>query len=110
MSTQHFTLIVLGLIVFTFLIIMWVYATINERKQASYNMESELRNTMTLDCENQHLKYYQKGYRESILTLVHGEEKVWDEFGIDTRPYPPDGARDVSYMEGWNLAIKDYTK
>ena len=61
-----------------------------------------------LDCELQHLKYYQEGYRHSVLTIMYGEIKVGDELDIETHKYSPDGVRDVSYKEGWNKAIEDY--
>lgn len=61
-----------------------------------------------LDCENQHLKYYQEGYRESMLTLIHGEIKVGDLLEIDVNRYSPDGARRNSYDEGWSHAINDF--
>lgn len=61
-----------------------------------------------LDCDYQHLKYYQLGYRESILTLIHGENKVWEQFNIDVDRYSNGSARRVSYNEGWQDAILDY--
>lgn len=55
-----------------------------------------------------HLCHYHEGYRESMLTLIHGENIVWDKFQIDTARYSPGSARDTSYQEGWNKAIQDY--
>ena len=37
-----------------------------------------------LDCELQHLKYYQEGYRHSVLTIVYGEIKEGNELDIET--------------------------
>lgn len=72
------------------------------------NMLSIVTHANNLSSENQHMEHYQEGYQHSFLTLIHGEKKVGDELGIETHPYSPDSARDVSYKEGWNKAIEDY--
>ena len=38
--------------------------------------EEYIKETFRLDCEIQHIKYYQEGYRECMLTQIHGEDKV----------------------------------
>jgi len=61
-----------------------------------------------IDCEYQHLKYYHEGYRHCTLINLYGEQGAYDSFGIDDHPYSPDGARDVSYRQGWDKATKDF--
>lgn len=61
-----------------------------------------------LDCENQHVRYYFQGYRESMLTLIHGENFVWTNLVIDVDRYSPDSARRNSYDEGWKDAVNDF--
>ena len=61
-----------------------------------------------LDCEIQHIKYYNEGYREKMLDLIHGEEAVWDKLQIDTDRYSPDSARRISYDNGRDDAARDY--
>jgi len=63
---------------------------------------------LRLDCENQHIKHYQEGYREGILTQIHGEYKLWNKLQIDVDRYSPDSARRISYDQGWNDAVRDY--
>lgn len=70
--------------------------------------QERIKEILRLDCENQHIKHYQEGYRESILTLVHGEDKVWDILQIDVDRYSPDSVRRISYNQGWNDAVTDY--
>ena len=70
--------------------------------------QERIKEIFRLDCENQHMKYYQEGYKESMLTLIHGEDIVWDKLQIDASRYAPGGARRVSYDEGWNCAVRDY--
>lgn len=70
--------------------------------------ENNKKEIFRLDCENQHIKHYQEGYRESMLTQIHGEDKIWDKLQIDTGRYAPDSARRISYNQGWNDAISDY--
>lgn len=69
-----------------------------------------IKESIRLDNKYQHIKYYQEGYRECVLTLRHGEDKVWDRMQIDVGRYAPDSARKISYEEGWNDAINDYEK
>lgn len=70
--------------------------------------QERIKEIIRLDCENQHIKHYQEGYRESMLTQIHSEDKVWDELQIDVDRYSPDSARRISYDQGWYEAISDY--
>ena len=75
------------------------------------NREAELiKEKLKLDAALQHLRHYQEGYREGMLTLLHGEDIVWGVFGIDVARYAPDSARKFSYNEGWNAAVNDYNR
>jgi hypothetical protein len=38
--------------------------------------QERIKEILRLDSENQHIKYYQQGYREGMLTQIHGEEKA----------------------------------
>jgi hypothetical protein len=69
-----------------------------------------LQDKMTLDCELQHLKKFHEGYRECMLVQIHGYEYVEDELEIDTIRYSPDSPRRISYDEGWNSALNDFSK
>jgi hypothetical protein len=70
--------------------------------------QERIKEILRLDCENQHIKHYQEGYREGMLTKIHGEDKVWDNLQIDVDRYSPDSARRISYQQGWNDAVSDY--
>ena len=70
--------------------------------------QERIKEILRLDSENQHIKYYQQGYREGMLTQIHGEEKVWDKLKIDVDRYSPDSARRISYNQGWDNAVSDY--
>lgn len=61
-----------------------------------------------LDGKYQDQKYYHEGYRESILTLIHGEIYVGDNMDIDIKRYSPGSARSISYQTGWLDALNDY--
>ena len=68
----------------------------------------DVMNTLSIGDTAKHEKHYNEGYRESMLTLLHGENKVWDAFNIDVDRYTPDSARRISYDLGWLKAIEDY--
>lgn len=70
--------------------------------------QERIKEILRVDFESQHIKYYQKGYRESMLTQIHGENKVGDILQIDVDRYSPDSPRRTSYDQGWNDAINDY--
>ena len=67
-----------------------------------------LQDNFRADCEIQHMKHYQEGYRECTIILRHGEDVAYDLFGIDAFPYHPDGAADISYKMGWEKAEQDW--
>lgn len=81
---------------------------VKEVVTSSTEEKQYLEKILRLDCENQHLKYYQEGYREYMLTAIHGDGEVWKELQIDTERYAPGGARRISYEEGWEKATNDY--
>lgn len=62
------------------------------------------------DFENMHMKYFQEGYRECILTQLYGENKVFSEMQIDTDRYSHGSAKYNSYQEGWESASQDLKK
>lgn len=71
--------------------------------------QERIKEILRLDNMNQHLKHYQEGYRESMLTQIYEEDKVWSNFEIDVDRYLPGSARRFSYDQGWNDAISDYS-
>lgn len=66
-----------------------------------------IKENIRLDCENQHYKHYQEGYREAMLITIHGLSKVSDELQIDVDRYSPDGIKRLSYDQGWDDAMND---
>jgi hypothetical protein len=72
--------------------------------------EDNLKDHLQLDFRTQHLKHYEEGYKEGMLTKILGQEKVWSILKIDVDRYAPDSARSNSYKEGWENAISDYDK
>ena len=72
------------------------------------NEDQRILENLRLDCENRHIKNYFDGYRESMLTLIHGEDAVSDVFDIDVQRHSPDSPTEFSYNEGWLQAVNDY--
>lgn len=63
---------------------------------------------LNIDAAYQHLKYFHEGYRDKMITLLHGDKFAEEQMGIDTGRYAIGSARRFSYDEGWEQAAKDY--
>jgi hypothetical protein len=69
-------------------------------KSVSEELDKFLDLSCSADSNLQHLKHLFIGYRTCILHNSGVE--------VDTRPYHPDGAKDISFKVGWRIAEEDY--
>lgn len=67
----------------------------------------QIREALELDYKLQHLKHYMQGYKEFILTKIHGAQAV-ENMGIDFNRYSTGSASRISYDSGWNAAESNF--
>lgn len=71
-------------------------------------MSDDKKEMLNVDAAYQHLKYFHEGYRDRMITFLHGDKFAEERMGIDTGRYAIGSARRFSYDEGWEQAAKDY--